>query len=157
MQLKSSKDTRSSLLSFAATFVALIAGFWLGDFLFPEGMSFGEPLSDRIGHAFELGSYPLSFLATALVLSFSLLVVDLFPPGRAGQIVLCVIGLLGGAYYYDFTAENRIEDAYTSVLSALPHQVTDAVFLSSLVWPHLILVFVKLSLRSTRGVAERPV
>ena len=126
--------------------LCVIGGSWTADFLWPQGMSYGEPLADRFGHAFQLSSYPPELLLVVIVLAASLLFLDWVTPHESRTVVSCVGGLFAGALYYELFLGGFID----TLFAEWPSPVGELLALSSLLWAHFALLGVKLTLAASR-------
>ena len=67
---------RREVLRLPLVALCVIVGSWIAVFLWPQGMSFGEPLADRVASAFRPSSYPAELLLVVAVLAASLVCAD---------------------------------------------------------------------------------
>ncbi|MEQ1707126.1 MAG: hypothetical protein ABL864_02205 [Terricaulis sp.] len=143
---------RRAIFWFPAVFFCLVAGSWLADFIFPQGMSFGTPLPVRIRLAFQPSAYPPELIVINAVIVSSLLLADVATPHKARGVLLCMGALIAGGLYYGLFLGNLIDELFLD----WPSPIGEMAALSSLLWPHMALVGTKLALNGSRLTAPPP-
>lgn len=139
-------NMRRAAVCFPVVFLCLWGGFWVAHIIDPQGMSYGEPMADRVRDVFRLGSYPAKMLAITAAIAASLLSVDAVTPQNLRLAVLCMGALFAGALYFELFLGEHIE----TLFAFWPGPVGDVAALSSLAWPHMALVGTKLALSGAR-------